>query len=188
MFFIGTATWGVLIILYGLILLTRKKFMIRRECDGIFIFFFTMLNPAIQIIEMGYGIKYLIILILSVSALVIFIARGRYTLTNVNAEMVLSALTDILNEKNISYGEENNTVILKDYDSRRITYTQSLSSVEVSLKNIRNLSIYEEVKTELKSRIKQIDLTVFPSSGLFYIVLGAILMVGMQYFQKKLLN
>ncbi len=176
---------GVLLILYGLILLTRKKFMVRREYDGVFVFFIATLHPTISLIEMGYGLQVLFICILPVTVIIILLARGRFTITNVNEQMVSSILTDILIEKNISYEKEKNSVVLKDYDNKRITYPQTLNSVELNLKDIRNLSIYEDVKIELRSRIKEVKSTVFPSTGVFFLGLGIIIMVVLQYLLTK---
>lgn len=171
--------FAVIIILYGFILLTRKKFMVRRTYDRLFILYLAILNPTISLIEMGYGLQ-LFISISLVTVLMIIIGRGRYIITNVNAQMVSSILVDILKERNLSYDEKKNTVILKNYDNKRIIYIQTLNSVEVNLKNVRNLPIYEEIKTKLKSRIKEVNVTVFPFLGLFYIGLGGIVIVALQ--------
>lgn len=99
MFYTLATISGVLVILYGLILLTRRKFMVKRGYLNIFIFFMSTLNPTIKLMEMGYGFPLLFIGILLIFALVIIISRGRYTLTNINEKMVSSTLIDILEEK-----------------------------------------------------------------------------------------
>lgn len=172
---------GVLVILYGLILLTRRKFMVKRGYLNIFIFFMSTLNPTIKLMEMGYGFPLLFIGILLIFALVIIISRGRYTLTNINEKMVSSTLIDILEEKNLSYEEDKNTVILEDYDSKQISYRQSLNSVEINLTEILTLPFYKELKVELRTRIKAINLTVFPTLGCSLIILGAIFLMILQY-------
>ncbi|ABR48032.1 hypothetical protein Amet_1866 [Alkaliphilus metalliredigens QYMF] len=148
MFYTLATTLGTLFILQGLILLTRRKFMVRREYDGVFYAFITILSPIILLNKMGYETRLIFIGILPFIVFVIIVTRGRYTIYNVNTQMVSSALTDILEAKGMSYEEEKSSVILKDYDNKRISYTQSLNSVEVNLKDARKLLFYEELRTE----------------------------------------
>lgn len=183
MYYILGTIWGVAITLYGLILLTRRKLMIRRVYDFLFLFFITMSNTTIELIKMGYWIWPLLITAL-LFILAIIITRDRFTLTNVNSQMVSSVLTDILKEKNISYKQDENNITLKDYDNKRISYTQSLNSVEINFKDIRSFDFYKELKEELRCRIKKLKLEIFPSTGLFYTVLGVIVIIVLQYLQK----
>lgn len=67
---------------------------------------------------------------------------------------------------------------------KRISYTQSLNSVEITFKDIRNFDFYKELKEELRCRIKKLKLEIFPSTGLFYTVLGVIVIIVLQYLQK----
>ncbi|MCC5910025.1 MAG: hypothetical protein JJT76_06260 [Clostridiaceae bacterium] len=172
---------GVLIVLFGLVILTRRKFMVKRGFINTFIFFMIILNRIIGMFQRGYGFSYLFIVLLPLLALVIIISKGRYLLTNVNKEIVSSTLIDILEEKNISYEEDKNAVILADYDNKRISYNQSLNIVEINLKDVINLPFYKELKAELRSRIKAIHFKIFPTLEIFLIVLGATYIGLLQY-------
>ncbi|ABR47993.1 hypothetical protein Amet_1823 [Alkaliphilus metalliredigens QYMF] len=180
-FYTLATTLGALFILQGLILLTRRKFMVRREYDRVLHAFFIILGPILLLNKMGHETRLLFIGVLPFIVFVIIVTRGRYTIYNVNTQMVSSALTDILEAKGMSYEEEKSFIIFKDYDNKRISYTQSLNSVEINLRDARKLRFYEELRTELRSGIKDINLTVFPATGLFFIVIGAILIVALQY-------
>ena len=99
MFYTVSKVVGTLIILYGFILLTRKKFMVNREFEGILVFFISTLKVTIEYIERGYILSFIFIIALPVCVLVIMITRGKYTLTNVNSHNVSTTLTEILKEK-----------------------------------------------------------------------------------------
>jgi len=174
---------GGLIILYGLILLTRNKFMISRKYDAIFIFIMATLNPSIELIKMGY--EFLILLFDCVILIVLLaISNERYTLTNVNSQMVSNTLTDILKENDIVFEDDDDAIVLKDYDDKRIIYQQSLNSVEVNFKEIRKLPFYNDLKKELKYRIRINSIKLFPSTGVFLIVIGVTFIIILQYLGK----
>lgn len=201
------AIMGALVIIYGLIILTGRKFMIKGEHNSIFTIFIIILfnviryfeyflssgmsNSIVSIlfndiryIEWGQILSLLFITFLFILA--VMINMGRYTLTNVKSQMVLDTLTEILKEKGISYEEEEDSVILRDFDNKRISYIQSLNSVELSLRDIRKTSLYKELKKELGCRIKKIKVRVFPATGLFLIGLGVITMAIPLFFGKIL--
>lgn len=197
---------GILIIIYGLIVLTGRKFMIKREYDSIFTIFIIILFNIIRYIEyvlssgrsnniisilldlryIGWGEMFYLLFIAFLFIVAVMINMGRYTLTNVNSQMVLDTLTEILKEKEISYEEEVSSVILRDFDNKIISYKQSFNSVEVDLREIRKTSFYKELKKELGCRIKKIKVRVFPTTGLFLIGLGVITMAIPQYIGKIL--
>lgn len=72
---------------------------------------------------------------------------------NTDTKMVGLILTTLLREKGISYEENENAVILKDYDNKQISYKKSFDSVEVNLKEITDLSFYEALNRELWLRV-----------------------------------
>jgi hypothetical protein len=112
--------------------------------------------------------------------IVIMIGRGIYVITNTNDQMVVDTLMDMLDENGILYAEKKDKIFLKEYD-KDISYSESLNTVHINLKSIRDLSFYKEFKIELMSRIKDIDLTVFPSSGVFLIISGFIFIFVIEY-------
>jgi hypothetical protein len=198
---------GALIIIYGLIILTGRKFMIKQEHNSIFTIFIITLFNVIRYFEyflsrgmsdsiksilfndiryIGWGEMFYLLFIAFLFIVAVMINMGRYTLTNVNSQMVLDTLTEILKEKGISYEEEENSVILSNFDNKIISYKQSFNSVEVDLREIRKNSFYKELKKELGLRIKKIKVRVFPTTGLFLIGLGVITMAIPQYIGKIL--
>ncbi len=146
----------------------------------IFVMIIATLNPNIRLIEMGYELNVLFIN-LFIIVLLIIISRGKFTLTNVTAEMVSTLLIQILEERSISYEERENYIYLKNYEDKCIYYKQSFNSVEINLRNIRTLSFFKEIKKELRLRIKRIESTVFPTIGVIFIVLGVIFMIAVKH-------
>lgn len=161
-----------LIILIGLVLSLKRKYFINREYIGIFL---VILNsvPFIDNNIMTYFFMYT----LPFSLLAIMILRKRFTIINVNKEMVTDTLKEILAEKNISYRELDDSLILLGYHNSSIYYNQSANSVEINMREVDDSSLAKELICELKVRIKQINEVVFPKTGLFFILLGLVLIV-----------
>jgi len=90
-------TFGILIITYGIILLTRRKFMIKRTYFSLLFPGFLILRQAIELAKMG-SLLWPLFVLTCVFALVIVISRHKFTLINVNSQMVSSILTGILKE------------------------------------------------------------------------------------------
>lgn len=177
---------GALILVHGLFLMTRKKYMVSRGYGYIFDKFVFILLVLINRIEFTsinqvkmnqklFDLLFVLILLSIVWLIAVIKNRGVYTIYNVNAHMIKSTLTDILKEKNISYGEKGNKIILKAYDET-IPYKHSFSSVNIYFNDIRHLFFYKELITELKIRIKEIDSKVFPKLGIVHVMLGMIIL------------
>ncbi len=181
MFYILGTIAGILIVIEGVFLVIRRKHMIWQGYEMLFGLFVATLKPAIDLVEIGYGLQLLFIGVLPLSILIIVISNGIYTLTNVNSEIVLSAITDILKEKDVPYEEEGGTITLKEYKNVRISYRKSLDSVIIDLDHISNLYFYQDFKKELRYRVKENRSKLFPSSGLFSILIGIIFIVVVQY-------
>ncbi|MBS4537095.1 hypothetical protein GOQ27_01395 [Clostridium sp. D2Q-11] len=167
---------ALLMILFGLIIMTRKKFMMRSEKIKVIVALMPLLAPSINFIEDVY-IGIILVVIIPMMAIAIMVGRNKYFIVNINNEMISSLLMDILKEKNISYEERKKKLILTDYDNRTISYTQSLNTVELNLKEVKHLYFYKELKEELKYRIENINTSIFPSFGVFMIGLGLLFLV-----------
>lgn len=74
--------------------------------------------------------------------------KSVYILEHTDTKEVGQILTSILQEKNTSYEEEENTIILKDYN-KHIYYRKILNSVEINLEEITDLSLYRVLNREL---------------------------------------
>ncbi|NBI05867.1 hypothetical protein [Senegalia massiliensis] len=171
---------GILLILCGIILITRKKFIVNKEYINIFMLIFPMLQIRKMDIEFNFIFFIIYFVVLPALWIVIMIGRGIYVITNTNDQMVVDTLMDILDENGILYEEKKDKIFLKEYD-KDISYSESLNTVDINLQSIRDLSFYKEFKIELMSRIKDIDLTVFPSSGVFLIISGFIFIFVIEY-------
>lgn len=162
--------FGGIIILYGMLLLTRRKLAIRETYVNLFFLGILILPRIIEVIKEG---KWLWALPLLIGALilVLIVGRHRVTLTNVDAQMVATALTGVLKEQGIVYEKYKNRIILKGYENKEIKYMHSLNSVSIDFNCIKDLPFYKEVEGALIHRIQKSDEKVFPSSGVFYIVI-----------------
>lgn len=182
-----TIFMGIIIILYGIILLRRGRFMMSGIYSNIIPLVIGTTSPIIKWAEIG-EVDPFIFIITTTTLLGILINRGRYTIYNVNDKMVSDILINILEEKGISYEEKKesydkkeNILILEDYDNKYISYKQSFDSVSIDLKDIKILPFYEDVKDELKIRIREIDSKLFPTTGVIMIGLGIIFIIIMEY-------
>ncbi|MBS4535101.1 hypothetical protein GOQ29_05645 [Clostridium sp. D2Q-14] len=172
---------GAYLILYGFILFTRRKIMEKNEYGSIFVLIISIIPFVIDYFEKDYEqvdlLGMIIVVILPITIISIILNRERYNIINVNSQMIKTTIIDLLRENDISYEEEKNAIILKDHDNKRISYKERFNSVDLKLTDIRQLTFYKELKTELKYRIKEIDRSVFPFSGIFYIIFGILIVV-----------
>lgn len=171
---------GILLILCGIILITRKKFIVNKEYINIFMLIFPMLQIRKMDIEFNFIFFIIYFVVLPGLCIVIMISRGIYVITNTTDQMVVDTLMDMLDENGILYEEKKDKIFLKEY-YKDISYSESLNTVDINLQSIRDLSFYKEFKIELMSRIKDIDLNVFPSSGVFLIISGFIFIFVIEY-------
>lgn len=177
---------GSIMVLYGLILLTRKKFMVNRIYQSIFSFLIITMFWIAQSIEMGRGLIIIIFNIVMI-ILAIMINKGKYTITNINTKILLSILTNILEEKDIVYEQEEKSIKLTGYNNELISYTQSMNTVMINLYDIKGLPLYEEIKKELKIKVKEIDEVVFPTEGAIMLGLGVFFIAMIIYLEKRML-
>ncbi|SNS85431.1 hypothetical protein SAMN05446037_102424 [Anaerovirgula multivorans] len=173
---------GAIFILIGLILLTRKKFMVSKMYDASLITLIWISGIRFRAIDSMSYYHYIISIGMIIFFWVTF--RGKYTLYNVNKEMVSAALTSILKEKNIAYKKIDDSFVLEDNDNKSISYNQSLNTVEIDLKHIKNLPFYEEIKQGLINKIKEIDKRLFPFIGIGHVLFGIVVIVVVQNFLK----
>lgn len=175
---------GIGLILYGLVVLTRRKLIEKPEYEYILISIILATPLLSNYLEKGYKLFYLlgiiIVVILPIYLILIMLNRGKIDIINVNIDMVRTTLINILTEKNISYEEKENTIILKEYD-KVISYKGRFSSVNLRLTEIRNLHFYKYLRSEFKIRIKEIEKDVFPFQGVFNIIIGILIVVAMYY-------
>lgn len=175
--------FGAIMIGYGLILLQGKRIMIPRSLDSLLLSLLLLLNPTIQLMKGGYALP----ILFTSGVLLIFayvMTKGKYTITNVNMNMVKVAIIDVLKAKDIKYIEEEKDIILNEYQYTRISLSQSMNSVEINLKDAKALEFYQELHTGLIDKLRKMEDKVFPSTSVFYIALGAILIIIMQYFSR----
>lgn len=186
MYFITATIFSVFTIVYGIVILTRKKIMVKRMYESILLFVFIMSRPSLELSSQGYSLQFFFIVVLPLALLYYLILKDRYTFININNEMVSDALTEILKDLEISYEESKNTLMLKEFMGKKITFTQSLNSVEINFREINDLSFYKHLKTELKVRINKMERKVFPSTGIFYTALGVVMLVLFQYLESRI--
>ncbi len=176
--------FGALTICYGLILLRGKRIMVPRTLDSSLLSLVLLLNPSIALMKSGYTLP----ILFTSSVLLIFayvMTKGKYTITNVNMDMVKVAIIDVLKAKDIKYIEEEKDIILNEYQYTRLSLSQSMNSVEINLKDAKELEFYQELYSGLVDKLRKIEDKVFPSTSVFYIALGTILIIMMQYLSRN---
>ncbi|MBS4539663.1 hypothetical protein GOQ27_14410 [Clostridium sp. D2Q-11] len=163
--------FGIFYIIYGLIVISGKKFMVRSKYEAIIQNFFFLAIIISRFIEIDGGIFIISIFIL-IFALIFLGQRGVYTMYNVNGETFSSILMSILEEKNISYVVNKDELVLKGYNNEVIFYRKPLNSLQINLKEIRHLDFYKELLKELSNQIKEVNLKLFPTAGIVDLLLG----------------
>lgn len=175
---------SVFLIAFGGLLLLRKKIMIWRGYDMLFLLI-TASHPSLATdywtlkeLFFLYG-SYLLLGLFS-----LFLIKGKYTIYNVNSKMVSAALASILKDSGLTYEVGENSILIEDNENKTIKFKQSMNSVEVNFRDVTKLPIYEKIRGELKIQIKQIETTVFPASGVFTFALGVILLSVVQFAKR----
>lgn len=110
--------------------------------------------------------------------------QRKYIIFGLSINTVIEVLKEILDEEGIAYYEEERSFKLKDYGDKSIFYRKSRDSVEITLKEIRDLNFYETIKNKLKIKIQEIDERLFPTNGIFYLISGIGLMVVILFLEN----
>lgn len=185
---IGLIFIGILSIIQGCILMTRKKLVIKGEHQNIYaslIFIAPFIQIAIETIFYDQT-SIIPIILISIVILLPFLIfsfnreRNTYYIENSSIQMVIPIITSILNEKDISYEEREKAIFLKGYDSS-IYYKKSLDTIRLDFKDIQNISLQEEIIEELKRSIKENKSKIFPFSGFLFIGLGVLIFLVDKY-------
>lgn len=171
---------GILFVILGFILLTRKKFMIKKEYDILVSSFIMIAIFSGSIDTQPPGPPYALIIFAPIALILIKMENGSYSLYNVDEKALHNTLANILKEKSIDYVEKGNSLILKSYHCKSISYKkQTRDSTTINLKNIRDLPLYEDIKQELRVGIEKIEDVVFPITGITLMALGIAIIVLM---------
>lgn len=156
--------------------------MVSKMYDASLITFIWISGIRFRTIDSMFSYQSIIIIGMIIFFWVTF--TGKYTLYNVNKEMVSTALTRILKEKNIAYKKIDDSFVLKDNDNKVIFYNQFLNTVEINLKHIKNLPFYEEIKQGLINKTKEIDKRLFSFIGIGHVLFGIVVIVVVQNLFK----
>ncbi|SET79045.1 hypothetical protein SAMN05660297_03511 [Natronincola peptidivorans] len=186
--FLSSMLIGVIFVIGGLLLLSRKKFMVSRLWSTFF--FLLIWGSFIKTIGLSSFltsdyIMLIIVIILSL-AFGVMMSRDKYFFYNVNNEMLISTLIRILEERNIVYRRVQDAFVLKDNGNKTITYKQSLNTVEINLKDIKQLPFHQEIKEDLRAKIKEINTKLFPSMGVFSMIVGIVIIMMVLYFNNRM--
>lgn len=198
LYFIFIRIIGLIFIALGCLFLTRKKIIINRQYDMIFICTFTFGGQAL--IPFGrnftdpYGFggnanpswtdQYLLIVAAFYVLFVIIsliIVKGKYNIINVKIETIMPVIINLLDEKEIAYEVLEDSVVLTNYGNKKIKCREFLNAIEINFRGIMKLPFYGDVKDDLMSKVKLIKISVFPSTGVFSVIGGIILMIIAQF-------
>ena len=173
---------GIIFFSWGSLLLIKRKLMVSAIFINILssvisIYSFTTISELMP--QLG-----ILLIILSFGGLIILFHRGKHMVYGVNTNMISDILKDILREERISYEEKESLFVLKDYDDISIEYKKSSDCVSLDLKDIEKLHLYDIIKDEIKIRIQDIESSLFPKSGIIYVLLGIGLLVFIEYLEK----
>lgn len=189
---------GIIIIAIGCIFLTQKKIIIKQQYFIVFICTFILgakaIDPSGGTFVDPYGFVGNIIspiprdqYLLIITSLYLFIViisfitmKGRYGIENIKIETLIPAITNVLDEKGIVYEVIDDSVVLTNFDNKKIECRELLNSTVINFSGIIGLPFYGDVKDRLISKVKLIKERVFPTMGVFWIMMGIILIVTIQ--------
>ena len=176
---------GIVLIALGCLFLTKKRIIINQRY--FIMFSYTTIFGGIAIDQFGgntinpiWTNNYLLILAalyLFLGIISFFTIRGRYTIINVKIEAVMPVITKLLDKKGITYEVIDNSVVLTNYENKKINCEDVLNSTQINFRDIIRLPVYDNVKDSLLTKVKLIKETIFPSMGVLFIMLGTILIV-----------
>ncbi len=112
--------------------------------------------------------------------------KGKYDIANIKKGTLIPIITNLLDEKGIIYEVIDNSVVLTNYDNKKIKWREFLDSAEINFRDIRKLPIYRDIKDSLISKVKLFKETVFPIMGVFFIVAGIILIALEQLVARSI--
>lgn len=154
---------------FGGVLLSRKKLMVSRLIEQIFIALMILPYSIINYINGDYSIRSSIMIIIIVSCM--FLTKRRYTIYNVHIKDILFLINDILSKRDIIYLNEENNII---FENTKIKIREFKGCLEIDFCEMKDKQLYSQIKNEIKLRLNTIDKKIFPSSGMFYVILGIV--------------
>ncbi|HZK70044.1 MAG TPA: hypothetical protein VFD03_00810 [Clostridia bacterium] len=179
-YLIYSRIFGIIIIILGCLCVTRKKIIISQQYYMIFLY--TLICGGIAVNTIWKYQSLLIIAVFYLFSIIIAydIMKGIYNITNIKTETLMPVITNLLDEKGIVYEVRDNSVVFTNYDNKEIKCKEFLNSTEINFRDIIRLPFYGDVKDSLLSKVKLIKETVFPTTGVYLIMMGIILIVVVQ--------
>jgi hypothetical protein len=168
--------------LMGIFLLFKRNSKVSQVPFGLLHFSVILLNFFVAFNRNEHLGIFIFSIILIV--LILLIHQRKYIIFGLSLNTVVEILKNILNEEGISYYEEEGSLKLKDYEDKSIFYRKSWNSVEITLKEIRDLTFYETIKNKLKIKTQEIDEGLFPTNGVFYLISGIGLMALILFLEN----
>lgn len=166
---------SLLLIAYGIIISTRKKFIVSGMVEQSFILVMLTINSVntgIERKDMGFAIAFPLILAVVFALLV----HGKYTVYNVTGHEIESLIDKILCEKDIGHEIHKDSIWLKDCGDE-IPIHASFNTVEINLRQVRKTDVYAVIRDGIKSRLGKIEEKHFSFSSIMYIALGVIFFI-----------
>lgn len=169
---------GMICLIFGAYLLIAKIVTIPRRVDMVLLWLFLLVsfdlsNPCYKSTDNFYTLGFFLLLLL----VVIIITQGKYIVYNTKTQAITDLMVKILDERNINYELNDASINLLDYDNVKIAFKESLNSVEVKFKGIRKVAGYKDLIHSFKILAKKLPERAFPSSGVFLIIFGVIIII-----------
>lgn len=117
---------GIITLLFGLYLLTRKPVVMSRRIDML-ILCLMLLIPNITKPFLGVVyILYILIFFLLMMIMIFILMKDKYSVINTKVSSAIHMVTYIFDQKNIRYKLSDLHIDLTDYEDSKITFKQSL--------------------------------------------------------------
>lgn len=160
---------GIFLVAIGCLFLTRKKLIFS---NYYYLIFLIGIAFSQNWATSSPYVKVEVCLSLVLVAIFFLLEGGRYTVANVDSEMVKETIISVLEKEQISYHVIDGSKIALDEYQKTIKYICFFHCADINFGKIRTLSVFRTIREEFFRRIKHIEVKVFPSTGVFFIVCG----------------
>lgn len=165
---IAYMTIALIIILYGILICSKKKILISRVYMQSLLVFMLGIN---LLKSNGEGLLWTISIMVLLFIFSLVYLKGRFEIHNVSNEDMLLIVEKVLTQINIEFQVEGDSIVLSKFDDANIV----IEMRELNLRKVMKLDFYSELINGIRVELKTLGKSRFSLLGPFYICLGLIL-------------
>ncbi|MCT4604771.1 MAG: hypothetical protein N4A64_01495 [Marinisporobacter sp.] len=170
-------------ILLGIIIIKGKKIIVSRTFEQFLIaFIFISLSTIKGNHSIDYDDVYSVIIVSFISTIMLFLfLKGNYALYNTHSIDIIPLIIESLEECHIDYTLKENTIIIPQYNNRRIDLNNDSGCTRMDLSELREIHVHKKLLLQIKSKLNSINNKYFPTYGVVLVILGVFWMGLLSY-------